>query len=157
MKKCIILIISLLMLSACNKTVNIQTDYTSCDLKVDSLSEYKKKIENEEFDKEVLISGAFYYDEEINDDNILIDVLSSSSNNVITINGGYSYSDDSIKYYSPIKSLKIKNSGTYCISIQNIDGEFDSWVSIPICLENGKHYMIFSLRYDELLNLLEEK
>lgn len=164
MKKILLIIPVLIMLVACNSDdTEISTEYVACEYTVDSFEEFKtSQLEHEKEEVENNVPGItsfvyYYEDEDMSNDEILIDVLSSKKNGIVSINGGYSYNDDSVNYYTPVKSLKLKNEGTYCITIESGQGDMQSWGSMPICVEKGKHYVVGNLSHEDMLKLLEDK
>lgn len=97
-------------------------------------------------------------DTSVSSDEIQVDVISNVDNAIIAINYGGSYSDESIKMYSPVTNFKLTKSGIYYIAM-NIDRGYGSdassivgWAGTSKCFEKGKHYVVF---YGEEINIEE--
>lgn len=94
-----------------------------------------------------LIRGLYVLDDEVSDDEILLDVMSSLDNGIVSINYGTSYKEDSMKLYSPVKNFKLTKAGVYYIFFEidfniGLEEEDKTWTGSTYCLEKGNHYLL---------------
>lgn len=147
---CLIALLSgcLFLFSSCSKQPELiyNTNEKACKYTYQTYDEF---IADDDINDLAIVHVIEKEDENVNEDEILIDIISNVDNAIVAINYGGSYDEQSVKMYSPVTNFKLTNGGIYYIAM-NIDRGYGSddtqslnWVGTSKCFEKGKHYIVF--------------